>query len=154
VGGVVTNLVRKYTRKGDLMATFVLEDLESAINAWVFPRTMLDYGALLADDAVVVVKGRLDQRDDEVKLVIMEVRRPELSVGGVPLEVVLPLSALTDRTVDRLKDLLLGHPGPSPVYLRMGSKTLMLADQFRVDTGNGLCAELRMLLGADCITGA
>jgi hypothetical protein len=36
----------------------------------------------------------------------------------------------------------------------MGSKTLMLADQFRVDTGNGLCAELRMLLGADCIAGA
>jgi DNA polymerase-3 subunit alpha len=154
VGGVVTNLVRKYTRKGDLMATFVLEDLESAINAWVFPRTMVDFGSLLADDAVVVVKGRLDQRDDEVKLVVMEVRRPELAVGGAPLQVVLPLSALTDRTVDRLKDLLLGHPGPSPVYLRMGSKTLMLADQFRVDTGNGLCAELRMLLGAECIAGA
>ncbi|HZQ58057.1 MAG TPA: hypothetical protein VFA84_08480, partial [Acidimicrobiales bacterium] len=97
---------------------------------------------------------RLDNRDDEVKLVVMEVRRPELVAGAPPLEVVLPLSALTDRTVERLKDLLMGHPGPSPVFLRMGSKTLLLADQFNVDTGNGLCAELRMLLGADCIASA
>ena len=27
-GGVVTALVRRYTRRGELMATFVLEDLE------------------------------------------------------------------------------------------------------------------------------
>jgi DNA polymerase-3 subunit alpha len=154
VGGVVTNLVRKYTRKGDLMATFVLEDLESAVNAWVFPRTMLDFGTLLADDAVVVVKGRMDQRDDEVKLVVMEIRRPELTAGGSPLEIVLPVTSLTELTVDRLKALLLSHPGPAPVYLRMGTKTLMLADQFRVDTSNGLCAELRILLGANCIASA
>ncbi|HZQ85614.1 MAG TPA: DNA polymerase III subunit alpha, partial [Acidimicrobiales bacterium] len=43
VGGVVTGLVRKYTRKGELMATFVLEDLETSIPAWVFPRTMQDF---------------------------------------------------------------------------------------------------------------
>jgi len=101
-----------------------------------------------------VVKGRMDQRDDEVKLVVMEIRRPELTAGGSPLEIVLPVTSLTDLTVERLKALLLGHPGPSPVYLRMGTKTLMLADQFRVDTGNGLCAELRILLGANCIASA
>jgi hypothetical protein len=56
--------------------------------------------------------------------------------------------------VGRLKEILVGHPGPSPVFLRMGTKTLLLGDQFRVDTGNGLCAELRMLLGADCIASA
>jgi DNA polymerase-3 subunit alpha len=117
----------------------------------VFPRTMLDFGSLLADDAVVVVKGRMDQRDDEVKLVVMEVRRPDLTAVGSPVEIVLPVAALTDHTVDRLKEVLLSHPGAAPVYLRMGSKTLALADQFRVDTTNGLYAELRILLGANCI---
>ncbi|MDQ4089698.1 MAG: DNA polymerase III subunit alpha, partial [Actinomycetota bacterium] len=63
VGGVVTSLQRKYTKRGDLMATFVLEDLQSAIEVFVFPRTMLDYGALLSDDAVVCVKGRIDMRE-------------------------------------------------------------------------------------------
>jgi DNA polymerase-3 subunit alpha len=48
VGGVVTGLARKYTRKGELMATFFLEDLESSIEVFVFPRTMTEVGYLLA----------------------------------------------------------------------------------------------------------
>jgi DNA polymerase III subunit alpha len=152
VGGVVTGLVRKYTKKGDLMATFVLEDLESAIPAWVFPRTMQEYGWMLADDAVVVVKGRLDQRDDESKLVVMELRRVELRAADeLPLEVALPVATLSETTVDALKELLVTHPGPRPVVLQVGTKRVRLADGFRVDTSNGLHADLRRLLGVDCI---
>ncbi len=40
VAGVVTALQRKYTKRGDLMATFVLEDLASSIEVMVFPKTM------------------------------------------------------------------------------------------------------------------
>jgi len=153
VGGVVTSLSRRYTKRGDLMATFVLEDLGSAIEAWVFPRTMTECGSLLADDAIVVVKGRLDLRDEEPKLVVMELRRPALAVGeGRPLTVVLPVGSLTDRLVERLKKLLTEHPGTTPVVLRVGDKALRLPDAFRVIVGNGLCADLRVLLGADCIS--
>src|SRR6202043_3676849 len=79
VGGVVTELRRQYTKKGDLMARFVLEDLEASMEVFVFPRVMADYGALLENDAVVVVRGRLDLRDETPKIVCMELRRPELS---------------------------------------------------------------------------
>ena len=84
MGGVVTELVRRYTKRGELMATFVLEDLRASIEVFVFPKVMAEFGALLADDAVVVVKGRLDIRDDQVKLVCMEVHRPELAADGAP----------------------------------------------------------------------
>ena len=40
VGGLVTDLQRKWTKKGDLMAVFVLEDLQSSIEVMVFPKTM------------------------------------------------------------------------------------------------------------------
>ncbi|HVM10057.1 MAG TPA: DNA polymerase III subunit alpha [Acidimicrobiales bacterium] len=154
VGGVVTSLVRKYTKKGDLMATFVLEDLEAAIEAWVFPRTYMDCGALLADDAIVTVKGRLDAREEPPKLVVMEVRRVELNVdSGPPLHVTLPLNRLTDEMVDRFKQVLLDHPGDSPVFLHIGEKVLRLPDEFTVDATNGLLAEARVLLGPDCIQG-
>ncbi len=46
VGGVVTDLRRSYTKKGDLMARFVLEDLQAAMEVFVFPKTMAEYGAL------------------------------------------------------------------------------------------------------------
>jgi DNA polymerase-3 subunit alpha len=152
VAGVITSLARKYTRKGELMATFVLEDLEAAIDVWLFPRTMQQYGHLLADDAIACVKGRIDLRDDTPKLVCMELKRPELAVGGAePLHVLLPLTALAEGTIDRLKRLLVEHPGESPVFLHLGTKVLRLADEFSVEASNGLCAELKVLLGAGCL---
>jgi DNA polymerase-3 subunit alpha len=152
VGGVITGLVRKYTKRGDLMATFTLEDLEAALDVWVFPRTMQEIGHLLADDAVVVVRARLDLREDEAKLICMELRRPELVLDGAePLHLDLPLHALSDDRVDRLKRLLVDHPGESPVFLHVGSKIIRLADDFSVEARNGLLAELRVLLGPSCL---
>jgi DNA polymerase-3 subunit alpha len=154
VGGVVTSLSRKYTKRGDLMATFVLEDLQSAIEVFVFPRTMLDYGALLSDDAVVCVKGRIDMREEPAKIVCMELKRPDLSPEHTrPLRIKLDPSVLTATCLARLKDVLREHPGSQPVLVHLDSTILRLPDEFRVDTGNGLVAELRELLGANGLVG-
>jgi len=154
VGGVITSLARKYTRRGDLMATFLLEDLDSSIEVWVFPKTMAEVGYLLADDAVVCVKGRLDLRDEQPKLVCMELKRPELSsTGAEPLHLFLPLNALSDDRVDSLKRLLEDHPGPAPVLLHVGARCIRLASEFCVDTTRGLLGELRVLLGPACLGG-
>ncbi len=152
VGGVVTELARRYTKKGDLMATFVLEDLNASIEAFVFPKTMADYGALLDDDAIVVVRARLDLRDDRLKLVCMEVQRPDLATDGPrDLRISLPLHSLTDRSVEDLKRLLSEHPGDSPVFLHVGEKVLRLPSEFNVDSSRGLVGELRVLLGPRAI---
>ncbi len=154
VGGVVTELKRRYTKKGDLMATFVLEDLNASIEVFVFPKSMADYGALLDDDSVVVLKGRVDLRDDRLKLVCMEVQRPMLAVdGNSDLRVSLPLHRLTDGLVEGLKRLLREHPGDSPVFLHVGEKVLRLPSEFNVDSRRGLVGELRVLLGPDAIQG-
>ena len=152
VGGVITGLTRRYTRRGELMATFVLEDLESSIEVFVFPRTMTEVGHLLADDVVVCVKGRLDLRDEVPKIVCSEVKRPQLtSDGSEPLQVVVPVNALDDSRVERLRELLRDHPGPSPVYLHVGSKVVRLAHEYDVTMSAGLLAELRVLLGPACL---
>ena len=163
VGGVVTNLTRRYTKKGDLMATFHLEDLESSVEAWVFPRVMQEHGALLADDAIVCVKARLDTRDDPPKLTCLELKRPELALDGArPVRIALVASSLDESCVNRLKQLLADHPGPSPVFLHLRGrdrpgqacdKILRLPQQFNVDAGNGLLAEIRVLLGPQAVVG-
>ena len=151
VGGVVTGINRKYTKRGELMATFVLEDLVSAIDVWVFPRTMSEVAHLLVADAVVCVKGRLDLRDDEPKLICMDIRRPDLDSGAEALHLEVPLQALSENRVERLKQLLCEHRGSSPVYLHFGTKCIRLTSEFSVDTTNGLLAELRVLLGPSCL---
>jgi DNA polymerase-3 subunit alpha len=148
VGGVVTALTRKYTKRGDLMAVFTLEDLDAAIEAMVFPRTMLEYGALLAEDAVVCLKSRLDLKEEPAKIVCLEVRRPDLSDADTPpLRIKLAPGSLTDSVVGRLKSVLQEHPGDTPVFLHLDRTILRLPDDFRVDSRNGLFAELRVLLG-------
>jgi DNA polymerase-3 subunit alpha len=154
VGGVVTSLQRKFTKRGDLMATFVLEDLQSAIEVFVFPRTMLDYGGLLSDDAVVCVKGRIDMREEPAKIVCMELKRPDVSPEhSRPVRIKLDPRALTPRCLAQLKDVLREHPGSQPVLVHLDSTILRLPDEFRVDAGNGLVAELRELLGANGLVG-
>jgi len=114
---------RQYTKKGDLMARFILEDLQAQMEVWVFPRVMADYGMLLENDAVVVVRGRIDLRDEQPKIVAMDVRRPVLSAtDSEPLRIALPISVLTDDTVERLKEILTAHPGSSAVLLHVGEK--------------------------------
>ena len=151
VGGVVTDLRRSYTKKGDLMARFVLEDLQAAMEVFVFPKTMAEYGALIENDAILVVKGRLDTREEEPKIVCMEVSRPLLHRGEEDLHIRLPLGVLTDRRVEGLKDVLSGHPGPSAVLLHVGEKVLKLPPEFSVDCRNGLVGELKRLLGQSAV---
>jgi DNA polymerase-3 subunit alpha len=153
VAGVITGLNRRYTKRGELMATFTLEDLQSTIDVWVFPKTMHEYGPVLADDAIVCVKGRLDLREDQPKLVAVEIRRPDVVLDDEvrPVRFSLPLSRLTDSTVSALKRVLTEHPGPCPVLLHVGEKVLRLPSEFNVDARNGLLAEVRILLGPNAL---
>jgi len=153
VGGVVTGLGRRWTKRGDLMATFVLEDLEAALEVWVFPRVMAGVGHLLVDDAVVCVKARVDGREDQAKLVCLELRPLDVAGadGVAELRLRLPVHALTDGCVHQLKELLVGHPGASPVFLHVGATVLRLPRAFDVDVGNRLVAELKVLLGPDAV---
>jgi len=152
-GGVVTGLSRRYTRRGEVMATFVLEDLEAAIEVMVFPKTMLEYGALLEQDAIVAVRGRLDLREDQPKLICREIRRLELIAPGSdpPVEVVLPLNRLTDSLVRQIRDLVSEHPGTCAVHLRVGEKVLRLPPQFNVNPRGGLVGALKELLGTSAV---
>ncbi|MDQ1454671.1 MAG: polymerase subunit alpha, partial [Actinomycetota bacterium] len=156
VAGVVTAFQRKYTKRGDLMATFVLEDLAAAIEVMVFPKTMLTHGELLAADAIVTVRGRIDGRDDTPKLMAVDITRPEVHAdAGRPVRLRIKAGALTDDRVQRLRAILSANPGVNPVLLTLigpdKETDLRLGNEFRCDARNGLFAELRILFGADCI---
>ncbi len=152
VGGIVTNLQRKWTKRGDLMAVFVLEDLQSSIEVMVFPKTMQAYGHLLDDDAVVIVKARVDGRDDQPKLMATELDRFEPIVDGAPpVRISVAPTSLSEEKLAELKTLLAEHPGESQVYLHLGEQVLRLPPQFCVEHTTGLAAELRVLLGADAL---
>jgi DNA polymerase III subunit alpha len=153
VGGVITGLQRKWTRKGDLMAVFALEDLRSSVEVMVFPRTMTEHGHKLADDAVVAVRARVDKRDDTPKLIAQGIELVEVGAGDAePLRLRVPPQLLSAATVAHLKQLLADHPGTAPVVLHLGERQVVrLPEQWSVDTSNGLLGLLREVLGPGAI---
>jgi DNA polymerase-3 subunit alpha len=156
VAGVVTGLTRKYTKRGDLMGTFVLEDLGATIEVMVFPKTMQQYGELLAPDAIVTVKARVDGRDDTSKLIAMELTRPEIVLDAGPtVRLKVRPNALSGDRVERLHEILRAHPGDSPFFVHLvGAEketVLRLGDEYCCDARTDLFAELRVAFGPDCI---
>jgi DNA polymerase-3 subunit alpha len=154
LGGLITGLARKYTKKGDQMAVFILEDLESSIEVTVFPRTLVEIGHKLVDDGVVTIKGRLDKRDESrVGFNVLDISVLDMLdvVDAPPLRLRVPATSLTEGKVRQIKGILSDHPGASPVFLHLGQgKVLRLGDEFRVDLDRAV-GELRMALGHDAV---
>ena len=68
-----------------------------------------------------------------------------------PLRLNLPVTALSDERIGRLKAMLAEHPGDSPVYLHLGEgKVLRLPDQHRVDLPR-VVGELRVAFGHEVL---
>jgi DNA polymerase III subunit alpha len=154
VGGVITNLARKFTKKGDQMAVFLLEDLDASIEVTIFPRTLAEQGHKLEDDLIVSVKGRLDRRDESRFGLIGQTVTvlSGLSDGpAAPLRLRLPSASLDELKIQRLKRILREHPGDSVVMVDIGQgKILKLADEFRVDLDRSV-GELRMAFGHEAV---
>ncbi len=156
VGGILSGVLRKVTRDGKPWAAATLEDLEGAIEVLFFPATYAGCAPHLTDDAILLVKGRLDRREDSPKLIAMEVSVPDLSAtGSGPFVVSLPVQRCVPVVVERLQEVLRGHPGLNEVHLRLcnGRRTTVvkLDDKLRVRPSPSLVADLKQLLGAACV---
>jgi DNA polymerase III subunit alpha len=156
VGGILSGVHRKVTKQGSVWAAATLEDLESAIEVLFFPATYQACMTLVIEDAIVVVKGRLDRREDMPKLVAMEVSVPELPSGDDgPFVVSMMEARCVPPVVERLKEVLRTHPGATEVHLRLLSgartKVLRLDAKLRVRPSPSLLADLKQLLGPACV---
>jgi DNA polymerase-3 subunit alpha len=150
VGGLVGSITRRFTKKGELMLFFQLEDLEGSVEVVAFPGVVNESGSLVTEDSVLVVRGQLDHRGDDVKVIAKEIK--ELSVrANLEVRLEVPARRLSTDLVAKLKDILSHHPGSAPVFLHMVSddkhKVLKLADSHSVEPRSALYAELRELLG-------
>jgi DNA polymerase-3 subunit alpha len=158
ITGLVTGVQRKITKRGDTWAVVTLEDLDGAIEVLMFPSTYQLAGTLLAEDAILTVKGRLSRSKDTPEIRGEEVTVPDLDDGpSGPVVVNLPATRVTQPVVDQLVEVLRTHPGVTEVRLRLrgreGTKVLKVGDNFRVSAGAPLYADLKQLLGPGCLSG-
>jgi len=156
VAGLVTSLQRKMSKQGNPWAAVTLEDMEGSVEVMFFGETYVAYSTALAEDAVVVIRGRVRRRDETMQLQAMEVSLPDVSqAADAPVTVSLAVSRCTPPVVERLREVLSTHPGVTEVHVRLtqpGRSTVMrLDDGLRVERSPSLFGDLKALLGPGCL---
>ncbi|KAA3640507.1 MAG: DNA polymerase III subunit alpha [Armatimonadetes bacterium] len=150
IGGVIGALNRRYTRAQKPMVYFTVEGLTGAVEAVAFPNVVEEYGPMIREDAVLVLRGRIDHRGDDVKFIVQGVTEPELT-SDASVRVRVSASRMSESVAQKLKLVLANHPGSSPVYIHMtgekGERIVRVSPEHAVNPRSALFAELRELFG-------
>ena len=136
------------------MLYFALEDLEASVEVVCFPRVVAEKGPFIREDAILVVKARVDQRGDDLKLIALDLSEPDLArEHAVRLRV--RAAAMSADLVARLGAILADHPGTVPVYAHLETEdkttVVRIGSQHAVEPRAALYADLRALLGVDSV---
>jgi DNA polymerase-3 subunit alpha len=153
LAGILSGVQRRITKQGRSWASATLEDLEGAVEVLFFPNTYELVGGYVAEDAIVVVKGRVDRRDDQPRLMAMDLSIPDITAAEEvrPVVLAIPPSRCTPPLMERLNEVLASHPGPAEVHLRVNRHLLRAAR--RVASTPALMADLKALLGPSAVAG-
>ena len=119
VTGLSENIIKNGRYAGAKMARFVLEDLEGGIQVTVFPRTYETVKEQLAEDAIVVCQGKIEDRGDAYGMILDQVMQVEDAIGKFQGALVVKID-LTDRPrLPELQKLLSDHEGGSGLFLEV-----------------------------------
>ena len=156
IGGLITQIQRKVSRRGDSWAIVTVEDLEGAVDVMFFANSYTQHSMNLMEDRIVVIRGRVDKREEQVKVMALDMSLPDISLAPTgPLIISMDTVRCTPPVVDRIKEILRSHPGKREVHLKLddGRKSLVMkiGDDLRVTASPSLSADLKAILGPDCL---
>ena len=156
LAGILTGVQRRITKQGRPWASATLEDLAGGVEALFFPNTYEVIGQYIAEDAIVVVKGRVDRRDDTPRIMAMDMSMPDVTHNPdtKPITLTMPITRCTPPLVDQLKEILVSHPGDAEVHVHLlnGTRTtVMRLGGVRVAPTPALRADLKMILGPSAV---
>lgn len=129
MGGILTEVKGKATKKGAYMGFITLEDLTGQIECLVFPKVYERYQGMMAVDDLVVLHGRLSIREEEApkllveKLIPLEAWHSEESAPAAPMEQStarpVPPPKRHASEAPKLTDAQAAAKAPRKLYLRL-----------------------------------
>ncbi len=151
LGGIIVHVSRKMTRSGNgVMAYCTLEDMTGSIECLAFPSVYTKYGSLLSSDMRVIINGRLNVREDQNNMVIIEDVSP-LKRRTSDEKLYLRLNTADASLTQRMRETLKRFPGNVPVVLYDDqlNKTMLVTKDLYINFSGAAEQELKQLLGAD-----
>ena len=156
VAGIVAAIKQLTTKKGDPMVFLRLDDLSGSIEAVVFNSVYVAARELLEPDRVLVVKGRIDHKEGETKLIALELAPFEATADKGEVRLKLDARKAPAGTIRELADVVRSFPGEAEVVLELetsvGQQTYAFGPGFRVRPEADFYAEVKALLGEAAIS--
>jgi DNA polymerase III subunit alpha len=156
VGGIVSSVTQLTRMLGDPMVFLRLDDLSGSAEAVVFNSVYASSRELCEADRVLVLKGRVDHKEGESKLIAIEVT--EFAAYVPPTEVRLKVDArkAPAGVLRELGHVVRDYPGEARIVLALdtseGPRTLEFGPEYRVAPVPDFYAEVKALLGEAAVT--
>ena len=151
IGGLISEMSVKLTKKNQNMAFITLEDLRGTVEVVVFPRQYATYQSLLREDAKVFIKGTTQISEEESKVICNQIisfedSRQELWVQFADKEAFF-------KEEDALKGILTSYPGKNPVviYCKTERAVNRLGRDYMVSGDENLLFDLKKRYGKENI---
>ena len=160
LGGLISSLVPRMTKKKEPMAVLRLEDLDGSVEAVVYPDAYREYKPVLAQDQAVMVCGEVRFEENEPKIIVNEVYplKECPTLFAERLSIHLPAARINDtpELLVRIRETLSLHPGRLQVLLCLlfesGEKVFLDTDnQYKVTPDESLVKELEHILGEETV---
>ncbi|HVW41137.1 MAG TPA: DNA polymerase III subunit alpha [Amycolatopsis sp.] len=155
VSGLITSLERRVNKKGEPWAICTVEDMDASLEVLFFPKSYAMFSADLVEDNAVLVKGRVNWREDKMSVFgggLVPLDLSEIGNGEDDPPLVLNCSAekLDKGVVGELKQTLLAHKGDTPVRLKLIGRqreTVFALYDYPVKVTSMLMGELKGIPG-------
>ncbi|MCL2562548.1 MAG: DNA polymerase III subunit alpha [Oscillospiraceae bacterium] len=156
--GIISAYKTKTTRNNTLMAYITLEDDTGDIELLVFQRTLDRDGAYIAEDNMVIVRGKISLRDEKDAQILADQIRPvsDLDLGNMPAveepkllqqKLYVRLPSGDDPAYAKIRLVLTMFPGNDQIVLYLEDAQKKLAATCSIHPA--LVEELTEMLGAE-----
>lgn len=148
IGGMILEKITKTTRNNKLMAFIVIEDLFGTIETIVFPQTLNQYSSLLQEEALVIVEGVLNLKDEEEPKVLVNKVKPLKKIEDRRLYIKIKEKA-DMFLLEKAKTIFRENQGNIPVYvyIEKEGKTLRADRELWVSLDNNCIKSLTDIFG-------
>ena len=157
LAGIVSAYKTRTTKNGKLMCYVQLEDDTGTMELLIFQKVLDQSGSYIAENAAVIVKGRISLRDEKEPQLMVDSLRPlsdlhDLETNAPPKaerKLWLKLPRADKRLLRRIELLCEMFPGRERMIIVLVEENRRLGAECVIR--DSLVRELKELLGEDCV---
>jgi DNA polymerase-3 subunit alpha len=161
ISGLITSLERRVNKKGEPWAICTVEDMDASLEVLFFPKSYALFAGELIEDNAVLVKGRVNWREDKMSVFGGGLATLDLSEVGTgngddepPLVLLAAAEKIDQSVVSELRSTLLAHKGETMVHLKLvgRNQTVFALHDYPVKVSSMLIGELKGIRGITAST--